>query len=1221
MKGRNTFITRLPGIVRLSGDGVVAPGNRAAWRIFDPRPSAFPTLSSTHYLQFGLPVLHCGQRGRRPLLLRLVLTACLAVACGSDTRGQTYAEADPNNESRPAISAVYGELNGKIESVGPDTFMLLDSEGKPQPVLNMSIDQFMAAWKDQQALAAAASSVDSPFRLDECRMVSSIEGNHVSLETIVDLTLDQDGTTDVPLSFAGALLKKLPEAPEEHRGVYVWYDAGRGGYYVRLSGKTGDKHTIQLNLIVPIRRDGARATLKLLAPRATKSSLLLVSKNSVQSVIASEGVLLSTTELAAGGTRIQAEGVVGETSVSWMDRPAEKDRTDSVLSASVRSLISIDGREIRTNARITVEGFGQSFREFTVRLPAGSRYVPSGFTEPIESIEEVLDATASGEESGDASPQGPELRVTLVADQTDQVSIDLQAIEPVPTHGDDTRLELTSFEVVDALPQDGEVALLVDDAWQLRWVSPNSIRLIDQSQFDLSWMANPPASKDLTAALRFARQPWSLPVILAPRQEKVVATPSYELTINPGEALLRMEVDYSIEGGQALPVAFTPRFSLVGWDHLQTTTVNLEGTQEEGQQNLSTFSDPDAEAQPSPGYFGFSTAFATSRNPKVVLEFRRVWEPNESEFFSLELPYPDHEPLVINPGILVVDADTSLQLAPDAKRNIGLAALPVEASDEADMGVSPGQQFRYRGVYPRLTFAAARQSRSQRLIVSSEINADVSLDGFQVSQTLDIDVRHQAASSILIATPGSASDWQFELLPPANFIGGDSEVGSELEVAPLVGEPSAGSASIPEKRLLLPHPRLGKFRIRASYTLPASPNSGGSRLLRLISVPDAEFRGHTVKLTSSQGQALTTPANSQWRRLPAGENGGARSDASVFATASPTGFLLLEQGGQLPALNLVDIDRVWVQTWLTARTMQLRVAFRFRGDAEQLRIELPENTPAGNDFEVVLDGATLSDWSRDKGAIVVDAPRNSTDDQRTLELRYRLPCTLGWQVPLTTDRPRLVGRESSADLLYWQIITPVQYQPLQSAAALVDAYQTRWATGHWRVVSELDTAGLERWVGATEGLRPSRGEQSVLYRAWPDAMLETTLVRRELLVLVTSAVVLGACLALFYLPWLRQMPISLILLATIATAGLAAPQVVAVVAPLGLYGLVCVIAGWILYLLFGGRQPATSTSSVSSSGRTDASGSHRQSTLLPLQAGSVSTNAPTVSVELTDSNV
>ena len=75
------------------------------------------------------------------------------------------------------------------------------------------------------------------------------------------------------------------------------------------------------------------------------------------------------------------------------------------------------------------------------------------------------------------------------------------------------------------------------------------------------------------------------------------------------------------------------------------------------------------------------------------------------------------------------------------------------------------------------------------------------------------------------------------------------------------------------------------------------------------------------------------------------------------------------------------------------------------------------------------------------------------------------------------------------------------------------------------------------------------------------------------------------------------------------------------VAQLGLYGIVCGLVAWVLYLLYGGRKQPTGSTLAAPSITRDASGSHRPSTLVPAHIGGVSTNAPTVSIELTDSNV
>src|SRR5690606_9025236 len=140
------------------------------------------------------------------------------------------------------------------------------------------------------------------------------------------------------------------------------------------------------------------------------------------------------------------------------------------------------------------------------------------------------------------------------ADQSEAVTLELETSQPLHGSTNGTAVVLSGFEVVGAVPQEGEVAIQVDDGWQLRWEPSDSVRLVHPSELDFSWAGAEATPENFAATLRFARQPWSLPVRLVPREQRVVATPSYELTINPGEALLRMEVEYRIEGGRALPV-------------------------------------------------------------------------------------------------------------------------------------------------------------------------------------------------------------------------------------------------------------------------------------------------------------------------------------------------------------------------------------------------------------------------------------------------------------------------------------------------------------------------------------------------------------------------------------------------------------------------------------------------------------------------------------------
>ncbi|WP_252855305.1 hypothetical protein [Aeoliella straminimaris] len=1149
----------------------------------------------------------------------------------------TADEASPAAEepSKP-VSPVFQELSGKIERVGPDTFLLLGPDGQPQPVLNMSFDEFMRVWKQQQALSSETKQAANQPTLDELRLVGSLEDDHASLHTELSITLHESGTTEVPLSLAGALLRELPESPAGQAKRFLRYDASRGGYFAQLSGDAGQTVVVHMDLIVPVQRDGGRASLKLLAPRATKGSLVLVSTRSLQSVIASQGVRLRSTSLAAGGTRVEAEGIAGESSVSWVDSSDENIEAESMLTATTKVFVSIGGRNVRSRAQITVESFGPSFREFIVRLPPGAHHNPSGTPPSNVSITTLRDASSTGEEAG-SNPQGSELRVTLPADQNKPATVIIDTIELLPAGDKNMTLELSGFEVLGALPQDGEVAVEVDDTWQVRCDPTDTVRLIHPAELDLSWMKDAPSVDELTMALRFARQPWSLPVTLMSREQRVVATPSYELTINPNEALLQMEVDYRIEGGRSQRVPFAPRFKLAGWEHLSTSTINLEGTQESGgPPDLETFGPRDSGENQKADYFGFSSAFATSRQPKVTLELRRTWKPEEADHFVLDLPslapgldQPVNQ-LVINPSELTVLADTSLQLTPDAGQSRGLAAVPIEDGDDLRAGLPPGQQFRYRGVVPSLAmagdsvlaFAAEKSQRPRRIVVQSHSDVGMNAGEIEVEQTFEFDVRHQPISGLYLACPSGVSIVELELLPAGGR--STSEVGVELEVPPSDADLPSRLPTVPEVRIALGHPRLGKFRVLARYFLDSPQSTGESPTLSFLTVPNAEyagrtvpvaeFDGHTVRLASSEGQTFAATGGSGWQAKPTVEE-----STSILFAPQRTNFLPLKLVGQSAVADRLEIDRVWVETWLTPNMQQLRTCFQFHGTAERAKIELPGDTPAGVDFQVVLDGMPTNDWRLQGRSIDVPLVARPSSTYHTLELKYRLPCKLGWFTQVTTQRPRLAGSDSTP--LFWQVIAPVQYHAVSAPSWLVPAFQTHWSDGDWRSESEKNTAELEQWVGAQPAsFRPTSGEHAMLYRTSPDAKLEVTLVRRELLILSASAAALAVVLGLVYVPALRKPPALLAGMCLVMAIGLAVPTTMVFVAQLGLYGVVCGLLAWLLYLLYGGRNREISTRRSSSVLLQEASGSHRPSTLVPVHTGSASTNAPTISVELTDSN-
>ena len=1132
----------------------------------------------------------------------------MAVALLMMVAAMAGAQETPAPENAPAVpTADIVRLEGKLTPVGPDTFILLDNQGNPQRVLNMGIEEFLAAWREKQTGGAVASPAEADrWTLNNAEYKGKIEGNHVALQAAFTITLHEAGEVEVPLGLSGAVLAKLPEAPQRADGRFLRFDNTLGGYLVTLSGAAGDSREVKLDLVVPLQRDGTRVSLRLLAPRAIRSNLQLDSPSAIQSAMASEGVVLSTRNHDSGNVEIDAEGVAGETTVSWVDRPVATDTPEATLTSSAKLLMTMSGREIQTKARITVESYGQAFREFDIELPPGAEYQQTGFTQPIKSIKQL---PATGE-----SNRGIELRVTLVADTSDPVSVDLETKQTLPiAENGSSQCTLQGFSVSGAVPQEGEVVLVVDDDWQLRFEPTDGVRLVRPAEADLAWLVAPPEPERIAAALRFVRQPWQLPVAIVPRQLQIIATPDYELTINPGEALLRMEVTYHIEGGRTPPMFFAQKFALAGWDQVSTTMVGIEDAQQFEETVRSAFADPMAPTESEEHIYGFNTGYATSRDPRVTIQLRHVWQPEENERFALPLPYPLIDPIDLNPSQLVVKTDTSLQIKPDVARMAGLTPLPIVDEQDASRGEAVGQQFYYRGNYPQLEFAASRQLRPQRMLLDCNTEINMEADSVSVVQDLLLEVRHQPASTLLLATPREVEGLQVELLPAETADKATS--GTVLEVTTRT-EAVAGS-TVPERQVTLPHPRLGTMRLRAKYKLPRPTTTGDSFVLSLISLPEAEFGTHRLELSSSLGQALVPAPNSPWRieSSPTGD-GGLSKD--LLITNKPTPFLALATAGRTTNGGVVEIQRIWVQSWLTPRITQLRTAFRFRSSADRLRVELPDNAPDGDQVEVVLDGTPLVDEVQGDSGIELSLPADDSREYHTLEIRYRLPANLSLTTPVDIDRPRLAGDDQRADV-FWQVVAPVEYQPVWHAPALVEAFRPAWQGSDWRTESDWGTAELADWIGASHGLQPTSGEHVMVYQAWEDSSLEIVLVRRELLVLAIATLAVAASIALWYVPWLRRPPVLLVCLVVLAGIGLAYPQQISTLTRFGVFGAGCGLLAWLIVLMYPRHNVPGSTITHSPSARADRSGSHGPTMVLP-SAGHVSTNAPTVAVEVNESH-
>src|SRR5947207_9792449 len=87
------------------------------------------------------------------------------------------------------------------------------------------------------------------------------------------------------------------------------------------------------------------------------------------------GAITSKKSTADGGTRIEVAGPSGQFRLTCQDASNETISVASVLNAVGVIHITIDGRGVRNDARLTLRSFGGAFDQFRMRLPRGAKLI------------------------------------------------------------------------------------------------------------------------------------------------------------------------------------------------------------------------------------------------------------------------------------------------------------------------------------------------------------------------------------------------------------------------------------------------------------------------------------------------------------------------------------------------------------------------------------------------------------------------------------------------------------------------------------------------------------------------------------------------------------------------------------------------------------------------------------------------------------------------------
>ena len=285
----------------------------------------------------------------------------------------TQTEVRPVGQAAPPVdvpAALRGSA-GRIQYVGPDTFILLDGEGRPQPVPGMSYEDFLTAWKQIQEVSA--SNRQPRYVIEDVHIDGTADERRAKLKFELKVWLLTKEPVAVPLGLGGSILEGQPsfgqelavgsrpsaigqtasptadpQQPIAPATDFLAFDPARGGWVAWFSGQLGGRHTLSLEVLVPLSHDGAETTLPIASPRSLVTRFSIDVRSAAKDFSVTSGTVLSQ-QPTADGTRLEIAGPVGQFALSWK-AAASAPELGSVLAARGAIQVSIDGRSVRTDA-------------------------------------------------------------------------------------------------------------------------------------------------------------------------------------------------------------------------------------------------------------------------------------------------------------------------------------------------------------------------------------------------------------------------------------------------------------------------------------------------------------------------------------------------------------------------------------------------------------------------------------------------------------------------------------------------------------------------------------------------------------------------------------------------------------------------------------------------------------------------------------------------------
>ncbi|HEX3869748.1 MAG TPA: hypothetical protein VHV77_04900, partial [Pirellulales bacterium] len=916
----------------------------------------------------------------------------------------------------PAASpgaATSGPAEG-VQEAKPDLFYLKDKDGKLEPVLGFTLEDFerlMTLGTNRDAALAKPT-----YRLDRVAVKGNVAGDRARLTADFTIHVDTDNWVRVPLRLTEAVVhgKARYQGGGEH---FLEYDDDENQYIAWVRGSSEKPHQISLDILAPLTTVAGETRLKLSVPRAMESEMdLYVPVAGVNAQVSAPAFVDATTP-DGDGTRFRVVGLTNDFSLSYRRGMARSVELPTVLEGTGAMLVRLDGRSVHTQAQLTVRSYGGPFETFRVRLPAGAVLISGD--QPDYTVKTVSEPRAPADARGKSI-----VEVRLRTPSVGPVSVRLSTAQSFKTAGiaadgdarpiaDEKRppgdpVQLGGFEIVGAVRQWGHLAVQVVGDWQVTWVNRQQVRQVEDVPTEL-WR------DDLLACFEYFTQPFVLAARVLPRPTRIGAEIQDVALVGSSRVDLESRLKYRISGSKAFSVAI----DLKDWkfdEVLPNANIKLDEIGVPGDDALLTI----PLARPSTG------------NVEIVVRCHRDLGENVDQ---LDFALPKPRATILESGTLVVQPDDNVDVLPLADKLEGLVPQAGRVVDRLPQRQQPPLVYSSSGAQAQ--FAASIRVFQRTVTLAQSAAIDLGQAGFKVMDQLDFDVAREPLDIVSLQVPSRVID-------DGNL---EFSLGENSLPWTVVGQ-SEDDDDLSPVEVTLPGPRIGRFAIVARYELsepPVEPHSTASVSVPLLVPTNLNKSTHQVTVNPEPDVRFQV-VDALWHARR--HDGPERTVQVASTTARPTlalGVSLRENRSAAAP----TVERAWVQSWLGEHSRQDRAVFRVTSDDPHVAVALPSGIAA---IEVLVDGNRVSpeEGSTLEQLSIALPAREQSPATWTVEMRYRFVerkahATNG---AVTLQAPT-VDKKAWPRRLFWQIVLPSDEHLWDTPAGFTSENVVGWETVAW----------------------------------------------------------------------------------------------------------------------------------------------------------------------------